>query len=85
MSADKYLSMFLHQMEAIVYIFHIHHDSHCFFLLHNQGSGKTTLAKKLARAWKCELINGKYICLESSIRVDRNNITDSTYMYLKYL
>ena len=30
------------------------------FLLYNQGSGKTTLAKKLARAWKCELINGKY-------------------------
>ena len=84
MSADKYLSMFLHQMEAIVYIFRIHHNI-VFFLLHNQGSGKTTLAKKLARAWKCELINGKYICHESSIRVDRNNITDSTYMYLKYL
>ena len=30
------------------------------FFLYNQGSGKTTLAKKLARAWKCELINGKY-------------------------
>lgn len=27
--------------------------------LHKQGSGKTSLARKLARAWKCELINGK--------------------------
>ncbi|KAJ7363545.1 Adenylate kinase [Desmophyllum pertusum] len=25
------------------------------------GSGKTTLAKKLARAWKCEIINGSEI------------------------
>ena len=27
--------------------------------LHKQGSGKTSLARKLARAWKCELINGE--------------------------
>ena len=33
------------------------------FHLCKQGSGKTTLAKKLARVWKCELINGKYSCI----------------------
>ena len=30
-------------------------------ICHNlQGCGKTTLAKKLAKTWKCELVNGMY-------------------------
>ena len=31
-----------------------------YYQCNKQGSGKTTLAKKLARVWKCEIINGEY-------------------------
>lgn len=33
----------------------------CFIIIGKPGSGKTTLARKLARVWKCELVNGSEI------------------------
>ncbi|XP_067049308.1 adenylate kinase 9-like [Acropora muricata] len=33
----------------------------CFIVIGKPGSGKTTLARKLSRVWKCELINGSEI------------------------
>ena len=30
----------------------------CFIILGKPGAGKTTLARKLAIEWKCQLLNG---------------------------
>ena len=43
-----------------------------FFVL--QGSGKSSLAKRLSRAWKCELINGK-----PEFQADRPRPADLTW------
>ena len=34
-----------------------------FLVLGKPGAGKTTLAKNLAKEWKCQFINGKHLSL----------------------
>ena len=36
-----------------------------------QGSGKTTLARRLASVWKCQLVNGGYT-IHPMIKIDAN-------------
>lgn len=61
-----------------VYVFLVHEskvpvlmaDFNCFYnIFLFKGSGKKTLARKLAQIWKCILIEGKHaLCLERCIK-----------------
>uniref|UniRef100_A0A8D0GJC1 Adenylate kinase 9 n=1 Tax=Sphenodon punctatus TaxID=8508 RepID=A0A8D0GJC1_SPHPU len=55
----------------------------CFLILGKPGTGKKTLARKLAQIWKCTLIEGKYHSID--LKITYMHISHETVMLFIFL